>query len=283
LAFTGPGQVNSSARVNNLDAFTSGTLSSGGQTANLGCGSKPYRESGAQRVNKTGRYYYADVSYYFGLGLCVGVYTAPFNPANPAANRLMLIDGQYFEWLDLESGKDYYFVVQAEAQQAQSGDYLFLITPGTDFYIDPVLSGGWFDPTTSGQGFFLDVLGHERLIFLGWFTYDLQRPAGNVQAMMGDAGHRWLTAFGSFTPSSAALDLEVTRGGVFDSATAVNQTIDGSLDVEFFDCDTGRVSYDLGSAGASGAIDIQRIANTNSRACQSLMRRSGKPRRLNPD
>lgn len=280
LVFTGPGRVTSGARVNGLDGLMSGTLTGGGQTADMGCGNKGFRESGAQRVDTAGKYYITDVSYFFGLGLCIGVYTAPFNPANPAANRILLLTSDYFDSVELETGRDYYFVIQANTL-AQTGDYIYLVTPGTDFYIDPVLSGSWYDPDTAGQGFFLDVLGHERLMFVGWFTWDLQRPAGNVQAMMGDPGHRWLTLFGNFADASASLDLQVSRGGVFDQGVAVNTVVDGSVEFEFDDCNSGRVTYDLGSAGGSGMIPIERVTTINSRACETLMQRSGKPRKLN--
>lgn len=280
LAFTGPGRVTSGARVNNLDTFLSGTLTNGGQTANMGCGNKPFRESGAQRVDTSGKYYVTDVSYFFGLGLCIGVYTAPFNPANPAANRILLLTTDYFDSVQLETGRNYYFVIQANTL-AQTGDYLYLVLPGTDFYIDPVLSGAWYEPATAGQGFFLDVLGHERLMFVGWFTWDLQRPAGNVQAQMGDPGHRWLTLFGNFAEAGASLDLQVSRGGVFDQGVAVNTVVDGSVEFEFFDCNSGRVTYDLGTAGGSGVIPIERVTTINLRACETLMQRSGKPRKLN--
>jgi hypothetical protein len=148
-------------------------------------------------------------------------------------------------------------------------------------YIDPVLSGGWYDPETSGQGFFIDVLGRQRALFLGWFTYDLERPQGNVHAMMGDPGHRWLTAYGNYSSASATLDLEVTTGGLFNQDGGVNQVVDGSLDLQFLDCDTAQVGYDLGSANATGVITIQRISNLNSRPCKNLMESSGRPRRLN--
>jgi hypothetical protein len=280
LVFNGPGQVNSAATVGGLDGFLSGNFDGGGPTADIGCDTREYSESGAQQVDTSGRYYLIDMSYFFGLGLCVAVYSAPFNSANPIANRIALLSDAYYEAVNLNSGQNYYFVV-SPSDSAATGNYFYLVTPGTDLHIDPVLSGGWYDPASSGQGFFFDVLGHEQILFIGWFTYDLQRPAGNVQAMMGDPGHRWLTAFGNFATTTAALELEVTTGGVFNQGGGVNQVVDGSIDLEFFDCNTGQVTYDLGSVGEAGVIQIQRISNINSRACVTLMQRSGTPRKLN--
>ena len=269
LAFTGPGQVNSSARVNGLDSFITGNLTNSGQTANLGCGSKPYRESGAQRVDTSGTYYVTDVSYFFGLGLCISVYSAPVNPANPSANRILQLVTDYYGEIQLNTGQNYYFVITANTGD-QTGEYLYLVTPGTDFYVDPTMAGAWADLGTSAQGYFFDILGHTRQFFVGWFTFELQRPPGNVQALLGDPGHRWLTAFGDFAGNVADLDLEVSSGGVFNAASGASQ-----------DCSNARATWNLGSAGRSGVSDIQRVSEINTPACETLMQRSGTPRKLN--
>ncbi|MFU8833591.1 MAG: hypothetical protein ACNA7J_15750, partial [Wenzhouxiangella sp.] len=39
-------------------------------------------------------------------------------------------------------------------------------------------NGAWFDPTTSGQGWFIDVIEPARTIFGAWFTFDRSGPAG---------------------------------------------------------------------------------------------------------
>ena len=283
LAFRGPGEVSSSATVSGLDGFLSGGFDGSGPTATIGCGdggAREYRVSGAQQVDTSGIYYITQVSNFSGMILCVAVYSTPFDPGSPLQGQLGLLANAYYLPVNLQTGQNYYFVVTPKTANA-TGGYFYLVTPGTDVYIDPVLSGGWYDPETSGQGFFLDVLGHERALFLGWFTYDLERPHGSVSAMMGDPGHRWLTAFGSFASASASLDLEVTTGGVFNQEGAVDQSVNGSIELQIFDCDTGQIEYDLGTAGAEGVIPIQRISSLNSRPCKTLMQRSGTPRPLN--
>ena len=78
------------------------------------------------------------------------------------------------------------------------------------------LNDAWFDPTTNGQGFFVIVFPNITQVFIGWFTYDTERPPEGTEAELGDAGHRWVTAQGPFVGNSANLTLFVTQGGVFD-------------------------------------------------------------------
>ena len=137
------------------------------------------------------------------------------------------------------------------------------------FPISSCLNDAWYNPATNGQGFFITVFEDIGSVFLAWFTYDTERPPDSVTAILGEPGHRWLTAFGSFQGSSAVLDIEVTVGGVFDSAAPpVSQHPDGSILLEFLGPDSGSVTYDIPSAARQGIIPIQRIATDNVSLCQ---------------
>jgi sugar lactone lactonase YvrE len=139
------------------------------------------------------------------------------------------------------------------------------------FTINPGLNDAWFNPATSGQGFFITVFPDISQMFLAWFTYDTERPDGSVAASLGEPGHRWLTAFGLYDGDTAELEVEITSGGVFDSAVPVPmQTADGTITVEFADCENGLVSYDIPSVNLQGEIPISRIALDNVPACQEL-------------
>lgn len=139
------------------------------------------------------------------------------------------------------------------------------------FVINAGLNDAWFDPTTPGQGFFITVFPNIEMMFLAWFTYDTERPAGNVEANLGEPGHRWLTAFGPYSDNIAELEVELTRGGVFDSANpAPDQEADGTIRVDFAGCNQGTVTYDIHSAAVSGVIPIERIAVDNVPACEVL-------------
>jgi len=111
-----------------------------------------------------------------------------------------------------------------------------------------------------------------QMMFLAWFTYDTERPAPEAAASLGEPGHRWLTAFGSYSGDTAVLNVELTEGGVFDSAQpAVTQSPDGTIEVIFSGCNAGTVNYDLTAAGVSGQVPIERISLDNVPVCEALI------------
>lgn len=141
---------------------------------------------------------------------------------------------------------------------------------GNVFQINPGLNDAWFNPATAGQGFFITVFPDIASIFLAWFTYDTERPPGNVQANLGESGHRWLTAFGSYSGDAAMLDIELTQGGIFDSAQPMpEQSPEGTILLEFSDCNAALLSYDIASGNLQGEIPIQRIALDNVARCEA--------------
>ena len=138
------------------------------------------------------------------------------------------------------------------------------------FQINPGLNDSWFNPATAGQGFFITVFPDIEKMFLAWFTYDVERPPPSVTAILGEPGHRWLTAFGDYSGDTAVLDIEITEGGVFNSATpAVTQHADGTITVTFTDCTSGTVEYEIESLSLTGTVPIQRIANDNVVICEA--------------
>jgi len=126
---------------------------------------------------------------------------------------------------------------------------------------DFALSGNWFDPSTSGQGFVLDVNPVSPAVFLTWYTY---APAGQ---MLGAAGQRWFVGLlKPYTVGSHAVTLPLfeTTGGVFDQATipAPTSAQVGTATVTFASCSSAQVSFNFtsgSSAGRSGAISLVRV------------------------
>ena len=139
--------------------------------------------------------------------------------------------------------------------------------------INAGVSDAWYNPQTSGQGFFIVAWESLQQVFLSWFTYDAERPAEDAQATLGEPGHRWLTAQGAFDGDSALLDLYSSSGGVFDSPDPVvpPPTRVGTLRLHFEDCSTGRVSYEIDASGHRGVIPIRRIVNDNVALCEALI------------
>ena len=148
---------------------------------------------------------------------------------------------------------------------------------GNQFEINAGLNDAWHNPQTFGQGFFITVLpfpnppSRGKKMFLAWFTYDIERPPVNVTAMLGEPGHRWLTAYGDYSGNTATLDIEITQGGVFDSATPpTTQGLDGVITLTFTDCANGILSYNIPSLPKSGVIPIERISDENVPLCESM-------------
>jgi hypothetical protein len=142
----------------------------------------------------------------------------------------------------------------------------------SDFQINAGLNDAWYDPATNGQGFLVVVWEEIQLMFVAWFTFDLERPPADVEAMLGDPGHRWLTAQGPYSGDTATLDVYVTRGGVLDSAKPpVDPAVkDGTLRIKFSSCKEGLVSYDIPSVNRSGEVPIVRIVADNETLCEAL-------------
>lgn len=145
------------------------------------------------------------------------------------------------------------------------------------------LTGTWYNPETSGQGVFITVYPRIREIFLSWFTYDVERPDPTVEAILGDPGHRWLTAQGPYpyldpdikmsVPKTAELDVWITEGGVFDSGEPQpTWEPDGIMFLEFATCSTATLTYEIPSISATGTIPLERVALDNVRRCYELDR-----------
>ena len=144
---------------------------------------------------------------------------------------------------------------------------------GNELRINAGLNDAWFNLATDGQGFLITVFPDRKEIFLAWFTFDTERPPEDVTAILGEPGHRWLTAQGSYDGDTAHLTIYMTEGGVFDAAEPVpstDQAGDGSMTLEFADCTEGLVNYKISSLGISGEIPIQRIVLDNVPLCESL-------------
>lgn len=139
------------------------------------------------------------------------------------------------------------------------------------FEINSGLNDAWYNPETDGQGFLISVFPDAQILFLAWFTYDVERPADGVTALLGEPGHRWLTAQGPFMEDRAELDITLSSGGRFDSELPpVAQMPDGSMTVEFTSCNSGLVNYDIPSVNRKGVIPIERIVLDNALLCEAL-------------
>ena len=140
------------------------------------------------------------------------------------------------------------------------------------FNINAAMSDAWFFPDTSGQGFFIIVWEDSKLIFMSWFTYDTERPPEDITAILGEPGHRWLTALGPYEGDTAVLDVFLSSGMIFDSADPPVDTVayeGATIEIVWSDCKTGLVKYNIPSLGLMGEIPIQRIVEDKVAACEA--------------
>ena len=129
--------------------------------------------------------------------------------------------------------------------------------------INAGMDGAWFDPDTSGQGYFIDAHPDPEggnFIFVSWFTY------GNATA----SGLRWLTAQGGFEGSMAEIDVFETTGGSFDDPQATSTTQVGTMSLDFTDCSNALLAYSLPANGAEGDMAITRVLPGGQALCEEL-------------
>jgi M6 family metalloprotease-like protein len=132
------------------------------------------------------------------------------------------------------------------------------------------LNDAWFYQLTNGQGFFINVFPDIGYVSLSWFTYDTERPDDSVTASLGEPGHRWLNALGTYTGNQAFMDISITSGGVFDTPTGVTEINDGTIVLTFSDCENGTVEYDIPSIDQRGTVPIKRVVGDNIALCETL-------------
>jgi len=131
------------------------------------------------------------------------------------------------------------------------------------FEINPGVSGAWFNPATSGQGWLFDVIERESglELFVAWFTYDVNPPPADETDGFGSRQHRWFTAFGSVSGDTATLDILLNSVGVFnDPRETISEPV-GSMTIQFSDCTNAQLSFDFDASDDNdGSVDIIRLS-----------------------
>jgi hypothetical protein len=157
-----------------------------------------------------------------------------------------------------------------------------LPVPPDSFSINAGLNDTWYYPATAGQGFAVTVFPGVKLVSLLWFTYDTVPPSEDATAVLGNPGQRWLVAHGSFDGAMAELEVNSMSGGLFDDPNA--QPIPsptGSILLQFDNCNSGSVTYDLVTTDGSlqGFIPIERVNSDNVARCEQEGKQSREGKR----
>jgi hypothetical protein len=111
------------------------------------------------------------------------------------------------------------------------------------------ISGGWFEPVTSGQGVVFELVPSSNQLAAYWFTYPI-----------GGGTREWYLATGEISGDSAELTIYQTDNGYFDEVSMVATDAVGSAHLNFSSCMEASWSYEIDTLGISGEIPLQRIA-----------------------
>ena len=122
------------------------------------------------------------------------------------------------------------------------------------FEINAGLTGAWFDPATSGQGFLFEPIPSNKQFLAAWFTFDETASP----AKLGATEHRWFTLLGAYEAGRAELSILLTEGGLFDQPQAISNTTIGSSTLTFSSCTEAQFDFVFDS-GPFGSIMLQRV------------------------
>ncbi len=125
------------------------------------------------------------------------------------------------------------------------------------------ITGTWYNPQTSGQGFSFQVYpdmnsAGNGLLAGSWYTFAPADTSGNT---VGDAsGQRWYYLDGEVDPVSPSADVKIYAGtgGRFDSPPKVPAVQVGHGTLALRDCEHGVLSYALDD-GRIGTVPLTRL------------------------
>lgn len=269
VSISGPGDI-SGTNVVVSPPWTLGQLDGSEPSAVFSGVPQNYELAGPVTVPATGNYWFADVSVFNRLDMVIRVYESAFDASDTEAGLVAQLDD--FGNLLLEAGKSYHVVVTAFVP-GNTGEWHWVLFPPGPLALNAGMNGAWYNPATDGQGILVDIFTDVGIAFIAWFTFDLERPQGGTEALLGDPGHRWFTASGLYEPDAASVSLTLynSTGGVFDSARPpVDTAAYGTVLLEFADCLNGTLTYDIPAGPVSGMIPLTRIANDHLALCANL-------------
>ena len=134
--------------------------------------------------------------------------------------------------------------------------------PPASVHLDGYMSGNWYDPTQSGQGFQLEFTDQNNTLLAIWFVYT---PDGSAQ--------NWIYAQGEYdlSKSSVTVPAEILSGAKFPplfNATDIAATPWGTITFAFTDCNHGTATWNSTVPGyGSGSQPITRLTRISGTAC----------------
>jgi len=122
-----------------------------------------------------------------------------------------------------------------------------------------LLSGSWYDPSHSGEGYVLEILIDQRVLVY-WFSYDTE---GN---------RRWFFGTGEIQDNMLVFSqMYTTHGGIFgENFVSEGAQVEpwGSLELEL-DCESGFARFTPSEAGfPAGTLDLTRLTLLGGLSCE---------------
>ena len=140
------------------------------------------------------------------------------------------------------------------------------------------LSGAWYTPQISGQGFFVEYFPESKLMFAPWFTFSVADVSFSGAALPSTlasdsvANLRWYTLSGIVEKGAKVARLEIRRNvaGVFDSTPITQSTVVGTATLRAQDCNKATLEFEFISSeagGKQGVLPLDRLTG-GSATCQ---------------
>lgn len=125
--------------------------------------------------------------------------------------------------------------------------------------ITPSLSGTWYDPSASGQGFAIEIVDSPtKQVILFWLTF-AQAPIVEGGARLLDLEKRWFVGVGSHEAFRADISLLASEGGLFDNSGPIGRTTAlGQATLQFHSCNNASLHYLIASEGGDSAPAVSR-------------------------
>jgi Leucine-rich repeat (LRR) protein len=126
-----------------------------------------------------------------------------------------------------------------------------------------LLSGGWYDPSTSGQGFIFDINPLQHNFAATWYTF----PDTSV-GQLTDTGQRWFSLQAPMAAGSTSLSnvpIYAVTGGMFAAIGPVSVEQVGRADIKLVSCTAVSLTYVFSTgefSGKTSTIQLQRAGPT---------------------
>lgn len=149
------------------------------------------------------------------------------------------------------------------SDQAMGREHTKETPPAESFWPGPSLSGSWYDPSRSGEGFILEYMP-DGTVIMAWFTFPAVGAPGQQDWLMAEGGR--------FQGNRLVFDqVYTTRGGrwgaAFDPAQ-ITRALWGTVEFAFLDCNQATVQFSGPASHGSGSMNVQRLTAIDQLTCQ---------------